>query len=196
MSTKLSSLKSFPLKQSFNSSFVAGLVSPRQCVLLSLPLAFANTVINSSRRPAELAAKAALYASLSNFSTSYPALSISFRTCRNRRPVILHVSEPIPLDLDWMNLDCHSSNFISRWVIFAAPFSTCCVAQGVTSFNFLLKVHMAASNIVGIALCPLPKVSSASSINKAISHHHLVRNSITITFSLYLICLPLLKFLF
>ncbi|CCD11676.1 unnamed protein product [Trypanosoma congolense IL3000] len=151
--------------------------------------------MNSSKRPAELAAKAeALDASFSSLSTSFLVLSHSFLTCRNRRPVILHASEPIPLDLDWMNLDCHSSSFISRCVIFAAPSYTCCVAQGVTSFKVLLKVHMAAPALVGMALGVFPVLSTGDHARKTpTSYNHFKRSSIaTDLYLIFSVCLPIL----
>ncbi|CCD16152.1 unnamed protein product [Trypanosoma congolense IL3000] len=152
--------------------------------------------MNSSKRPAEWAAKeAVLQASFSSFFTSFLVLSISFRTRLNRRSVILHAFEKLPLDLDWMNLDCHSSNFISMCVTFAAPSSTCCVAQGVTSFKVLLNVHMASPPLVWMAWGPVPKMSSASRINteEVRSRHHLERNSITLSVNRYPILLVTLR---
>ncbi|CCD14135.1 unnamed protein product [Trypanosoma congolense IL3000] len=152
--------------------------------------------MNSSRRPAEWTAKAAaLDASLSNCSTSFLVLSISFRTCRNRRSLILHAFEPLPLDLDCTHFFCHSSKFISMCVTSSAPSSTCCVVQGVMFFKVLLKVHMVAQALVWMAWGPVPKMSSASRSNmeEVRSRHHLERNSITLGVNRYSILLVTLR---
>ncbi|CCD14389.1 unnamed protein product [Trypanosoma congolense IL3000] len=122
---------------------------PRQYLFLPSPFAFANIIMNPSRRPAEVSAKAlALIAFLGSFLISSPAafgdpnallISFSFSTP-------LTVAVPM-----CAMLICHFNNFFSISLFLILKVFFLLSVQGATLFNFLLKLEINPPTSVGIA---------------------------------------------